>query len=163
MSNDEDTDPAQSSRASSETSDAPATTGKTGSSKKPTKGSKPRLTASQKNFNHKDAENKRRTAIRERFTELSHMVPGAQGQERSEQVMLAKTTDFLKDMLVEQRRLEAIACERGIRLDEAEKLKDTDLGGSRWKGKNMEQYENSKQKKGTGSGQNASLGDEDNE
>lgn len=163
MSNEDATESAPSSRGSSEASESQQNTtpGKASSSKKSAKVSKPRLTASQKNFNHKDAENKRRTAIRERFTELSQMVPGALGQERSEQVMLGKTADFLKDMLLEQRRLEAMADERGIRVDEPGRLRDDDLGGPRWRPRNMEQYEASKVKKGSGNGQDSGNGDDD--
>jgi hypothetical protein len=152
-----------SSPASSTTSEAKqATNAPSGSSKK-SKVSKPRLTASQKNFNHKDAENKRRTAIRERFTELSHMVPGAQGQERSEQVMLGKTTDFLRDMLQEQRRLETLADAQGIPIDESTRMRDDDYGGPQWIQPNMAAYESSKQKKSTGDSQNATKDDEEND
>lgn len=117
------------------------------SKKKAGKVTKPRLSASQKNTNHKDAENKRRNAIRERFTDLSKMVPGAGGQERSEQVMLGKTTDFLREILKEQRDLEALAAQRGIILDEKDKLKDTDYGGPNWREPNLEAYRASKAKK----------------
>ncbi len=167
MSNKDATESPTSSRGgSSEPSeDQPsATKSNSGKDKKPGKGAKPRLTASQKSFNHKDAENKRRTAIRERFTELSQMVPGALGQERSEQVMLVKTADFLKDMLKEQRRLEAMAADQGIRLDEGAQMRDDDFGGPRWKSKNMDLYEASKHKKGAGGGgRSVSQGDEDND
>ncbi|KEF62110.1 uncharacterized protein A1O9_00082 [Exophiala aquamarina CBS 119918] len=165
MSNEEDraTESNGSSPASSTTSEAkkPSTT-PAGSSKK-SKASKPRLTASQKNFNHKDAENKRRTAIRERFTELSQMVPGAQGQERSEQVMLGKTTDFLRDMLQEQRRLEALADAQGIPIDDSTRMRDDDYGGPQWVQPNMAAYESSKQKKSTGDSQSATKEDDENE
>jgi len=165
MSNRDATDSPTSSRSSSEPSeDHPsATKSDSGKDKKPAKGAKPRLTASQKSFNHKDAENKRRTAIRERFTELSQMVPGALGLERSEQVMLGKAADFLKDMLKEQRRLEAIAADQGIRLDKGAQMRDDDLGGPNWKSKNMDQYEASKLKKPAGGGRSVSQGDEDND
>ena len=89
MSKEDRTESEGSSPASSPASESQQASGTKPSSKK-VKSSKPRLTASQKNFNHKDAENKRRTAIRERFTELSNLVPGAQGHERSEQIMLVK-------------------------------------------------------------------------
>lgn len=125
----------------------PASNSKPTPSKKANRTTKPRLTASQKNFNHKDAENKRRTAIRDRFTELSNMVPGASGHERSEQVMLGKTTEYLREILLEQRRLEEMAKEQGITIDSGEPMKDSDYGGSKWKATNMEQYEASKQKK----------------
>ncbi|KIW61525.1 hypothetical protein PV05_01636 [Exophiala xenobiotica] len=161
MSTGDATESAPSSRASSGEPEANNSIGKAASSsKKSSKTSKPRLTASQKNFNHKDAENKRRTAIRERFTELSHMVPGAMGQEKSEQVMLNKTTEYLKQMLEEQRRLEAMADRQGIPIDDAGRLRDDDLGGPTWQPRNMEHYEASKQKRGDGSEQNA---DDDND
>jgi len=131
--------------------------------KKLAKVAKPRLTATQKNTNHKDAENKRRTAIRERFTELSHMVPGTVGQERSEQVMLSKTTDFLKDMISEQRQLEVLAQAQGIRLDENERIKDNDYGGPHWRPKNMEAYEASKAKKVVGGSHAAEQADGDDD
>ena len=117
------------------------------SGKKRSKASKPRLTAVQKNTNHKDAENKRRNAIRERFTDLSRMVPGAEGQERSEQVMLAKTTDFLRRMLREQRHLEMMAEARGVSLDDGDRLKDSDYGGKRWRPSYMEEYREQKAKR----------------
>lgn len=138
-----------SSPASSTISDSQTNPGKSGSGKKKAgKSSKPRLTATQKNTNHKDAENKRRNAIRERFTDLSKLVPGAEGQERSEQVMLGKTTDFLREMLEEQRKLEDIAEQRGMMIDEKDKLQDTDYGGSNWRQPNMDAYHAAKSKKG---------------
>lgn len=152
-----------SSPASSTTSEAKQATATPSGSSKKSKVSKPRLTASQKNFNHKDAENKRRTAIRERFTELSHMVPGAQGQERSEQVMLGKTTDFLRDMLQEQRRLETLADAQGIPIDESTRMRDDDYGGPQWVQPNMAAYESSKQKKSSGDSHNATKDDEEND
>lgn len=82
------------------------------------------------------------------------MVPGAEGHERSEQVMLGKTTEFLKDMIIEQRRLEKIADEQGIRLDDGRRLRDDDYGGSQWRALNMDQYEAGKQKRGSASEQN---------
>ncbi|KAL8243944.1 hypothetical protein R6Q59_010202 [Mikania micrantha] len=138
-----------SSPTSSVQSDGPTNNGKPSgpTKKKSGKSSKPRLTATQKNTNHKDAENKRRNAIRERFTDLSRMVPGAEGQERSEQVMLGKTTEFLKEMLEEQRRLEDLAEQRGIMLDEKNRLQDTDYGGSKWAPINMDAYHAAKAKK----------------
>ena len=117
------------------------------SGKKRSKVTKPRLTAVQKNTNHKDAENKRRNAIRERFTDLANMVPGAEGMERSEQVMLEKTADFLRRQLRELRHLELMAESRGIKLDEDNRLKDTDLGGDGWKPIHMDEYRAQKAKK----------------
>lgn len=118
-----------------------------GGKKRGSKSSKPRLTAVQKNTNHKDAENKRRNAIRERFTELSQLVPDAAGQERSEQVMLQKTKTYLQDSIQEIRRLELLAQQQGIQVPEDVKLKDSDYLGSAWKQPNLDKYEKSKLKK----------------
>lgn len=91
------------------------------------------------------------------------MVPGALGHERSEQVMLGKTTEFLKEMIMEQRRLEKIAEDQGIPLNDSGKLRDDDYGGPQWKPKNMDQYEAGKQKKGVGDGLYGNQGDEEND
>ncbi|RMZ84142.1 hypothetical protein DV738_g536, partial [Chaetothyriales sp. CBS 135597] len=116
--------------------------------KKSRSSAKPRLTAHQKNTNHKDAENKRRNAIRERFTELSTMVPGTAGQERSEQVMLQKTSEFLRCQMAELRQLERLAHERGIDVDkDAEALKDSDYGGRLWREVHMEEYREQRERK----------------
>lgn len=152
MSGEENSNP--SSPESFEDSDSQQPTQRSKSTKKKGKTSKPRLTAVQKNTNHKDAENKRRNAIRERFTDLSHMVPGAEGQERSEQVMLNKTTDFLRHMIQEQRQLEAMADARGVHIEEEDRLKSNDYGGSRWRASNLNEYHAQKDKKSvTGAGQ----------
>lgn len=116
--------------------------------KKGSKVVKARLTAVQKNTNHKDAENKRRNAIRERFTELASLVPDAFGQERSEQVMLTKTRDYLKDSIAEIRDLEQQADNRGIHIKPEDRLRDDDWGGSKWREVEMHKYEAGKVKKG---------------
>ena len=131
-----------------------------GSKKRNSKSSKPRLTAVQKNTNHKDAENKRRTAIRDRFTELSQLVPDASGQERSEQVMLQKTKDYLQSTLVEIRQLELEAQQRGLQVPEEMKLRDVDYGGSKWKTPNLAKYEKAKTKK---MAKGAALADDDDD
>lgn len=91
------------------------------------------------------------------------MVPGAQGQERSEQVMLGKTTDFLRDMLQEQRRLEALADAQGIPLDASTRMRDDDMGGPQWVQPNLAAYEASKQKKSSADSQNPGKDDEEND
>jgi heteromeric Ino2p/Ino4p transcription factor len=130
------------------------------SSRRKKKESKPRLTAVQKNTNHKDAENKRRNAIRERFTDLSAMVPGTQGQERSEQVMLQKTAEFLKRQMEELRQLEAMADQKGVVVDDKDKLKDNDYGGKEWKQPHMDEYRQQKAKKAASGVQVAKEEDE---
>ena len=127
---------------SSESDHEPST-----SSSRKKKASKPRLTATQKNTNHKDAENKRRNAIRERFTDLSTMVPGTQGQERSEQVMLQRTGEFLKRQINELRQLEAMADQRGVPIEKRERLKDSDFGGPAYKTPHYAEYMQQKAKK----------------
>jgi len=123
-----------------------------GSKKRTSKSSKPRLTAYQKNTNHKDAENKRRTAIRENFTSLSQTVPGTEGQERSEQVMLVKTKEFLRDGIDEIRRLELEAASKGIPVSDVGQMRDNDYGGPKWKQPNLDKYHKAKLKKASKSG-----------
>ena len=141
------TDMADSDSSSSERSDSQPTSGNAQPKRRQSKSNKPRLTAHQKNTNHKDAENKRRNAIRERFTELSNMVPGCQGQERSETNMLKSTADYLESLLTEQRQLEALAAQRGIPIDDEDRLKDNDFLGPRWISPHMDEYSASKAKK----------------
>jgi heteromeric Ino2p/Ino4p transcription factor len=50
-------------------------------------------------------EQKRRQAIREGFDRLTELVPGLEGQGRSESVVLKKTVDHMRAQLEERRRL----------------------------------------------------------
>lgn len=50
-------------------------------------------------------EQKRRQAIREGFDRLTELVPGLEGQGRSESVVLKKTVDYMRAQLEERRRL----------------------------------------------------------
>lgn len=111
------------------------------------KSSKARLTSHQKNTNHKDAENKRRTAIRARFLELSQLVPNAENQERSEQVMLTKTKEYIEEVTDQCRRLESIARQNGIYVPEEHRTRDTEYNGSKWKQPNLAKYEKARNKK----------------
>ena len=52
-------------------------------------------------------EQKRRQAIREGFDRLTELVPGLEGQGRSESVVLKKTVDYMKAQLDERRNLVA--------------------------------------------------------
>ena len=56
---------------------------------------KPRLTEQEKKNNHIASEQKRRAAIREGFDRLTELVPGLEGQGRSESIVLKKTVDFI--------------------------------------------------------------------
>jgi hypothetical protein len=66
---------------------------------------KPRLTEQEKKNNHIASEQKRRAAIREGFDRLTELVPGLEGQGRSESVVLKKTVDFLRLKLQERQEL----------------------------------------------------------
>jgi len=66
---------------------------------------KPRLSEHEKKANHIASEQKRRQAIREGFDRLTELVPGLEGQGRSESVVLKKTVDYIRLQLAERRRL----------------------------------------------------------
>jgi heteromeric Ino2p/Ino4p transcription factor len=66
---------------------------------------KPRLSEHEKKANHIASEQKRRQAIREGFDRLTELVPGLEGQGRSESVVLKKTVDYMRLQLEERRRL----------------------------------------------------------
>lgn len=66
---------------------------------------KPRLSENEKKANHIASEQKRRQAIREGFDRLTELVPGLEGQGRSESIVLKKTVDFIRDQLAERQRL----------------------------------------------------------
>lgn len=80
---------------------------------------KPRLTEQEKKNNHIASEQKRRAAIREGFDRLTELVPGLEGQGRSESIVLKKTVDFMHLQLQERRELIAEIESRGGRIDEA--------------------------------------------
>jgi heteromeric Ino2p/Ino4p transcription factor len=50
-------------------------------------------------------EQTRRQAIREGFDRLTELVPGLEGQGRSESVVLKKTVDYIRAQLEERRKL----------------------------------------------------------
>lgn len=66
---------------------------------------KPRLTDAQKKENHIASEQKRRQAIRENFDRLAEIVPGMEGQGRSEAVVLAATVEYLRAELTVKEQL----------------------------------------------------------
>ena len=66
---------------------------------------KPRLTEQEKKNNHIASEQKRRAAIREGFDRLTELVPGLEGQGRSESVVLKKSVDYMREVLQERRDL----------------------------------------------------------
>jgi hypothetical protein len=148
-------------RSASPTTSATPTTRKSG---KPSSAAKPRLTAHQKNTNHKDAENKRRNAIREQCTELASLVPGAEGLERSEYVMLQKTIAHFRDQVDERRRLVQEAQAKGLVVDQDLILREEDYRGSKFKTDNVDEFERSKRRriaKEGGSAPDSNDGDEE--
>lgn len=79
---------------------------------------KPRLTEQEKKNNHIASEQKRRAAIREGFDRLTELVPGLEGQGRSESIVLKKTVDFMHLQIKERKELIAEIERRGGRVDE---------------------------------------------
>ncbi|KAK3710429.1 Transcription factor [Vermiconidia calcicola] len=75
---------------------------------------KPRLTAEQKKKNHIESEKKRREAIRAGFEKLAAIVPGCEGQARSEAIVLQKTVQFLQEQLAQKDKLRQQAFEQGM-------------------------------------------------
>ncbi|RAH73129.1 uncharacterized protein BO66DRAFT_284704, partial [Aspergillus aculeatinus CBS 121060] len=80
---------------------------------------KPRLTEQEKKNNHIASEQKRRAAIREGFDRLTELVPGLEGQGRSESIVLRKTVDFIQLQLQERQELVAEIERRGGHIDDA--------------------------------------------
>ncbi|KAL2818387.1 Maf-like protein-domain-containing protein [Aspergillus granulosus] len=74
---------------------------------------KPRLTEQEKKNNHIASEQKRRAAIREGFDRLTELVPGLEGQGRSESIVLRKTVDFIHLKIQERKELIAEIERRG--------------------------------------------------
>ncbi|EPQ61651.1 Bgt-2151 [Blumeria graminis f. sp. tritici] len=66
---------------------------------------RPRLSENEKKANHIASEQKRRQAIREGFDRLTELVPGLEGQGRSESVVLKKTVDYIRSQLAERKCL----------------------------------------------------------
>ncbi|KAK4449422.1 hypothetical protein QBC34DRAFT_404886 [Podospora aff. communis PSN243] len=83
---------------------------------------KPRLTEVEKKANHIASEQKRRQAIRQGFDRLTELVPGLEGQGRSEGIVLSKTVDFIKEQIEERKRLIKELEERGVVVDDKDKL-----------------------------------------
>ncbi|KAJ1327536.1 heteromeric Ino2p/Ino4p transcription factor [Microdochium nivale] len=66
---------------------------------------KPRLTEEEKKQNHIASEQKRREAIRAGFDRLCDIVPGLDGQGRSEGLVLKKTVDYMREQMEVRRQL----------------------------------------------------------
>ncbi|KAI0427494.1 hypothetical protein F5Y09DRAFT_28783 [Xylaria sp. FL1042] len=83
---------------------------------------KPRLTEEEKKQNHIASEQKRREAIRAGFDRLCELVPGLEGQGRSEGLVLKRTVDYMKEQLIKRRELVKAAEARGEQV--SDKLKE---------------------------------------
>ncbi|KAK4457719.1 hypothetical protein QBC42DRAFT_34539 [Cladorrhinum samala] len=75
---------------------------------------KPRLTDEEKKANHIASEQKRRQAIRDAFDRISTIVPGLEGQARSEGIVLNSTIEYIRLKMRERRDMIAEADARGI-------------------------------------------------
>lgn len=75
---------------------------------------RPRLTEAQKKENHIRSEQKRREAIREGFDKLASIVPGMEGQGRSEAVVLEATIKYMREQIVERQQIIADAQAKGL-------------------------------------------------
>lgn len=76
------------------------------------------MTEQEKKNNHIASEQKRRAAIREGFDRLTELVPGIEGQGRSEGMVLRKTVDFMQLKLQERKELIREIERRGGVVDE---------------------------------------------
>ncbi|CAK7212046.1 hypothetical protein SBRCBS47491_001332 [Sporothrix bragantina] len=85
---------------------------------------KPRLTEREKKQNHIASEQKRRQAIREGFDRMTELVPGLEGQGRSEGLVLQRTVEFMKKAIEERERLIREIEARGGTVDEKDRLYD---------------------------------------
>ncbi|KAB2581005.1 hypothetical protein BFW01_g6697 [Lasiodiplodia theobromae] len=83
-------------------------------SKAPGQPEKPRLTEEEKKNNHIASEQKRRQAIRQGFDRLASIVPGMEGQGRSEAIVLDATVKYMREQYAEQQRLVEAARAKGI-------------------------------------------------
>ena len=77
-------------------------------------GDRPRLTEAQKKENHIRSEQKRREAIREGFDRLASIVPGLEGQGRSEAVVLGGAIKLMREKIVEREGIIAEAKTIGV-------------------------------------------------
>ncbi|KAI5797404.1 hypothetical protein DFH27DRAFT_101755 [Peziza echinospora] len=64
-----------------------------------------RLTEQEKKNNHIASEQKRRNAIRDGFDRLTELIPGCEGQGRSEGMVLGKSIEYINDCLEERKKL----------------------------------------------------------
>ncbi|KAL1901900.1 hypothetical protein Sste5346_001605 [Sporothrix stenoceras] len=83
---------------------------------------KPRLTEKEKKQNHIASEQKRRQAIREGFDRLTEIVPGLEGQGRSEGLVLQRTVEFARQQVERRQELIRQIEARGGKVDDKDRL-----------------------------------------
>ncbi|KAI6811306.1 hypothetical protein KC342_g17706 [Hortaea werneckii] len=83
---------------------------------------KPRLSEAQKKQNHIISEQRRREAIRESYDRLSQIVPGIEGQGRSEAMVLSATVEYMKLQIKRKEELRKLAAEKRMGNTEFEKV-----------------------------------------
>jgi len=81
---------------------------------------KPRLTEQEKKNNHIASEQKRRQAIREGFDRLASIVPGMEGQGRSENLVLQSTLDYMRSQIADYHQLKCEAEAAGVDVSDLE-------------------------------------------
>jgi heteromeric Ino2p/Ino4p transcription factor len=81
---------------------------------------KPRLTEQEKKNNHIASEQKRRQAIRDGFDRLATLVPGMEGQGRSESLVLHGSIDKIKEEKDIYNQLLAQAKAKGLDVSDLE-------------------------------------------
>ncbi|KAI9883415.1 MAG: hypothetical protein M1823_004811 [Watsoniomyces obsoletus] len=86
---------------------------------------KPRLSDQARRSNHIASEQKRRQAIRDAFDRLTELVPGIQGQGRSEGLVLKKTLETMHEAMGERKKLIAEIEGLGGQVPEDLKLDET--------------------------------------
>ncbi|CAK3751462.1 bHLH domain-containing [Lecanosticta acicola] len=83
---------------------------------------KSRLSEMEKRDNHIKSEKKRREAIRQGFDRLARIVPGMEGQGRSEAIVLQATVNYMKEKIAEKERLRQMALEKGYSMQDFEQI-----------------------------------------
>ncbi|KXS96636.1 hypothetical protein AC578_6906 [Pseudocercospora eumusae] len=91
-------------------------------SQSPITPAKARLSDQQKKDNHITSEKKRREAIRAGFDKLSTLVPGMEGQARSEAIVLGATVHFMQDEIARRHTVTQLAINAGWSRQQVEEV-----------------------------------------
>lgn len=93
-----------------------------GLSQSPLTPAKARLSEKQKKDNHISSEKKRREAIRAGFDKLSTLVPGMEGQARSEAIVLGATVNYMQDEIARKETVYYMALDRGWKKEDIDRI-----------------------------------------